>query len=222
MRIRTATAVLLPLMLGACMNPFLERRRPSTPSAPEKSSGALVFADVSERLFLVHCTRCHAHYSTYEAVVRDIAEIRSSIETERMPKNSPPLDSGTRELLAAWIDGGMKRSHTTGDLPPAPPSLKPDWPSLSTSVFSPKCIACHNPSGQARFLDLTTRQAIFAARDKLVAGTPLIDFDQPDESGLLTILRDEEEPMPPAESNLPRLNEEEIRTIREWIALGLP
>ncbi|MEK7357023.1 MAG: hypothetical protein AAB250_11275 [Bdellovibrionota bacterium] len=50
----------------------------------------------------------------------------------------------------------------------------------------------------------------------------LIDFDSPAESALLIVLRDEEEPMPPAESGMPRLSNVEIGTIETWIATGMP
>ena len=67
------------------------------------------------------------------------------------------------------------------------------------------------------FLDLSTRQNFFDQRHNL-----LNNFEDVENSYLIEIITDPEEPMPPTWSNIERLNEEEVKTLIEWIKKGLP
>ncbi len=53
-------------------------------------------------------------------------------------------------------------------------------------------------------------------------GAKLINFDKVQESYLLQILINEDEPMPQISSKIPRLSETELTGITQWIELGLP
>ncbi len=221
--LRTLSIGTLVLIAAGCVDPYSESPRRDRSGPKEKESQQIGFDEVRTRIFEPHCVRCHAHYESYDGVTRDLAGISTAIASGRMPKGAGRLDEESRSLLTAWIEGGAQKD-AKDPAPPKPPvqNLEPRWESLAASVFAPKCMSCHNPNGQARFLDLTSRFAIFAARDKRVGAMKLIDFDSPAESALLIVLRDEEEPMPPAESGMPRLSNVEIGTIETWIATGMP
>lgn len=104
-----------------------------------------------------------------------------------------------------------------------PTELKPEWKAVAALILLPKCSGCHNPDGSAKFLDLSTRQAIFKDRNRVFAsGRKLADLENPENSYLLEVINDPLEPMPPKSSKIPRLNQDEVQVIGEWIQLGLP
>jgi len=174
----------------------------------------LNFASVKTQILDASCIRCHPGYSNYNTVKKDINKIVGSVMSNRMPKNSSPLSNELKALLIAYAEAGAPLGSGVDPTPnPLPVS---NWNYISEMIIFPKCFVCHNPQGEAKFVDLSTRQAIFEARAELV------DFDNPDESLLLSIVQDEDEPMPPQRSNLERLTQDEIALLREWIRLGLP
>ena len=71
--------------------------------------------------------------------------------------------------------------------------------------------------GKQSFLDLSTRQKFFDRRHDL-----LNNFEDVENSYLIEVITDPDEPMPPPYSNIERLNEEEVKTLIDWIKKGLP
>lgn len=183
------------------------------------------FKGVRAAILEPRCITCHQQYGSYASVRRELSAIQVAVATDRMPKQGGALSNGQKRLLNAWVSAGAPERAGEIRPPPAPLPLAPTWTSLSEGVIVPRCLICHNPRGQARFLDLSTRQMIFNARDRLFGVAPkkrLLNFEDPDASYLLEVLRDPEEPMPPPASKIPRLNTEEIETLKIWIGLGLP
>lgn len=180
----------------------------------------LDFKAISDNIIKPHCLSCHQQYSSYEGVKNEISNILNAVESNRMPKNAAPLSRGKKELLAAWAAAGAPQG--AGTPPPANEELEATWVSLSSKVFFPKCLVCHNPQGQAKFLDLSTRQAFFEQRDREFGGEKLLNFEQPEESYLISVINDPFEPMPPVWSNIEQLKPEEVEVIIEWIEKGLP
>ncbi len=175
----------------------------------------LSFKNISDEILKPSCIQCHAGYSDYEAVLNEKDKILTAVLQDRMPKNASALDDYKKSLLKTWVDSGAPLG--TGVDPRPSTKLEPTWNSLSKKVFFPKCVQCHNPNGQASFLDLSTRQKFFEQRDYL-----LNNFEDVENSYLMEVLTDPTEPMPPVWSNIERLNEEEIKTVLEWIEKGLP
>ncbi len=89
---------------------------------------------------------------------------------------------------------------------------------MSLHVFEPKCFVCHNPRGEAPWVDFTNRSTMFKTLLKH------FDFADPKNSLLVKRLKDPEEPMPPLPpfSYLPQLTPYEISKVVEWIENGLP
>lgn len=179
------------------------------------------FKTINEAIIQPHCITCHQQYATYEGVKNEANNILNAVNSNRMPKNAAPLSSAKKQLLAMWVAAGAPQG---GENPTPPPNdkLEATWVSLSAKVFFPKCLVCHNPQGQAKFLDLSSRQAFFEQRNRDFGGETLLDFDHPSESYLLTVITDPDEPMPPVWSNLELLKPQEIEVIIEWIKKGLP
>ena len=175
----------------------------------------LNFEVISSQILRPHCLRCHAGYSDYEIVYSDRNNIRDAILNERMPKNAPALDESLKKLIDQWVDLGAPFDSQVSE--PVETKLVANWVSLSKKIFIPKCVQCHNPSGQASFLDLSSRQKFFENRDYLLG-----NFEDAKTSYLIEVLTDNDEPMPPKWSNIERLTSEEINIVVEWIEKGLP
>tara|TARA_B100001971_G_scaffold111191_1_gene102072 strand:- start:12230 stop:12886 length:657 start_codon:yes stop_codon:yes gene_type:complete len=176
----------------------------------------LSFDKVSASIFEKSCTQCHPGYSDYQTVKKDAQKILEQVLTDRMPKNSPGLDEDLKSLLNAWVSAGAPLGGGDTDNE-EDNELKPTWDSLSRKVFFPKCVSCHNANGQANFLELDDRQDFFDNRDYL-----LNNFEDVENSYLIEVISDPDEPMPPFWSPFTQLNETEIATIKEWIEKGLP
>ena len=82
-------------------------------------------------------------------------------------------------------------------------------------LFSDSCFACHGPDRKARKARLRLDDAKLALKKAIVPY-------KPDESPLMERLlsRDEDERMPPADSNRPRLSAAEVDLVRRWIRQG--
>lgn len=216
-------SIFFPFLLSSCGN-YVERKD-STPAIDPSSQQKLSvdFASVREVIFAPRCVSCHQQYNTYEGVIRELSAIQDAIVTNRMPKSGGPLTPDQKNILALWIANGSPEKEGGSSPPATTPPLAANWDSISKGVFIPKCLACHNPQGQAKFLDLSSRQSIFDQRNRTFGdGAKLIDFDQPSQSYLVLVIQDEEEPMPPNWSNVSPVTPDEIQILKEWIRLGLP
>jgi len=162
------------------------------------------------------CLKCHGDYSSYDVVFAARNKILDSVEGNRMPKNSAPLNNELKNLLKTWIDNGAPLGNQNNSNEPSK-ELVATWESVSTKVIFPKCVQCHNPEGQASFLDLSTRQKFFEQRHEL-----LNNFEDVKNSYLIQVINDPDEPMPPVWSDIERLNETEVKILIEWIQKGLP
>jgi mono/diheme cytochrome c family protein len=182
------------------------------------------FSALKEAVFGPSCVGCHAQYDSYSGVRREIESIAIAVASGRMPKAGGPLSEDRKELLRSWIAAGAPEFSGQPPSPPEPIDLRPRWEAISANILFPKCLVCHNPRGQARFLDLSSRESIRMAADRPFGSEDrkLIDFLSPESSYLIEIVRDAQEPMPPAWSSIRRLDGSEVGALAEWIRAGLP
>lgn len=200
----------------------------SRPDLTPQQKMSIDFASVTEAVFGPRCISCHAQYTSYEVVSKKLSQIQSRVASNNMPSSGGPLSDAQKAILNAWIANGAPEN--VSEIPLDEPDetdeseiLAPHWESIYANVIAMKCLTCHNPKGSSSFLDLSSRQAVFDKRNKVYSnGQKFIDFDQPEQSFLLHIIEDEDEPMPPSWSGIERVTEEEINTLELWIRLGLP
>lgn len=216
MALKTKLYLLLVLILSSCGNSIeFKEERPSAfqGNVPLEE---LNFKNISQKIIAPKCLSCHPGYSDYTTVFDKKDSMLSNILSNRMPKNSSPLEDDLKALFATWVQNGAPigadANQDTTIL-----KLEPNWESLSKLVFFAKCVSCHNPSGQASFLDLSNRQSFFDNRVTL-----LNNFEDPSQSYLIEVINDDLEPMPPTTSGFERLSLEEVKAIEKWIELGLP
>ncbi len=210
-------------ILSSCLNYSVPKDLELSPQQVVTASAINDFSSVNRAVFQSRCIFCHAQYATYAGVVRELTAIQDAVNTNRMPQAGGPLTDRQKALLFSWIAKGAPEKE--GDFANSfiPEILMPNWKLISENVIFPKCLACHNPQGQAKFLDLSNLRAIFENKDRPYAnGVKLIDFDKPDTSYLLQILKDPDEPMPPIWSHIPRVSPSEIAIIQQWISLQIP
>lgn len=211
------------LFLSACGN-YLKQSPIETAEEGEIEKLSSDFESIRTNIFSPRCTTCHQQYDRYESVISELKSIQSAIESDRMPKRGGPLSASQKEILKRWIAKGAPRNSRTGETPPEKP-VGAAWATVSAEIIFPKCTVCHSPNGQAKFLDLSSRQSIFSQRNKVYeGGAKLIDFDNPEKSYLIALVTDPTDPMPPPPpfSNISRLTAEQVSLLTEWIALGLP
>lgn len=217
------TIFLSSVLLSSCGNYFDQKTTEPALNQSTQEKLSSDFSSVKEIVFSARCVSCHQQYNNYQGVIRELSAIQAAVNSNRMPKSGGPLTDSQKVILATWIAKGAPDQAGHPSEPNLPVVLEPTWKSLSENVIFPKCLVCHNPQGQAKFLDLSNRQIIFDSRDRVFGnGTKLIDLDSPDKSYLLQILNDDEEPMPPVWSNIPRLTQDELKTLNQWLSRGLP
>lgn len=203
------------MTLVACGNSIEFKEKPGDFTSGDFPLSQLNFETINREIMQKSCVKCHKAYGDYDTVFQDRQKIRNSILQNRMPKNAPALSDELKTMIATWVGIGAPRGGSSNDS--SPKELEPTWESLSIRVFFPKCVQCHNPGGQASFMDLSTRQKFFEQRHDL-----LNSFEDVENSYLFEVLNDPDEPMPPVWSGIDVLSENEKSVIKEWVEKGLP
>jgi len=203
------------IFLVSCGNSLEFKEDPSARFRGSFEARDVTFSQIKGQILQNNCIQCHPGYDSYETVFSERNKIVDAVLTDRMPKNAPALNDNLKRLLVGWVRAGAP----AGNIPPGSGSdeLVATWNSISKKIVFPKCVQCHNPNGQASFMDLSTRQKFFEEREYL-----LNNFEDVENSYLFEILNDPEEPMPPVWSGIDRLSEEEMKVIKVWIEKGLP
>jgi len=189
------------------------------------------FAQVQAEIFGVagssgKCISCHNSggnfmpLESYAQIKPRLSQIADAVRAGRMPKNSP-LPDLSKQLLFAWIDQGAPETIDaslpvvgceggTGTNPP-PLEIKPNYESLKATIFSSRCISCHDSSGFVTDYDFTSYESMTSY--KKLFKTPTTGGDNRFIHALVT------GEMPEKSTPLPQ---EQIDVIRLWIELGLP
>jgi cytochrome c553 len=206
---KTLVFLMLILSLTACGErgslQFKDRRLLTLEANPD-------FNSIRQEVLLPHCISCHQDYDRYQGSLAQLELILAEVESDRMPKGKPALNQHLKRMLREWVAAGAPEgSPVTGN-----GSGGTNWSTVAATILAPKCIRCHNPEGEVPFIDLTSRQALWQQRKRL------LNFEDPAASYLLEVIQDPDEPMPPKNSNINPLTESEIATLREWITLGIP
>ncbi len=210
------------MLFFSCKNYYVEKKSDVDLSQSLNSNTQISFEIVKSAVFLQKCTICHQQYNSYQSVRREIVAIQEAVSQNRMPKSGSLLNDQQKELLTKWASQGAPEFPGQIAQPETPTIIEANWGSISQNIIIPKCLACHNPNGQAKFLDLSNRESILANKDKMFGEAKLINFENPSESFIIQLVEDPDEPMPPKSSNISRLTTKEVDVLKEWISLKLP
>lgn len=195
---------------------------------PVRVSQALMdsisYNQVRIEVFNNKCISCHGNsgnvnLESHRSAYQHLESIKKStlIDT-KMPK--PPFPSLNRrelEVLTAWIEaGGPDKPRNGSQFPNVHEEpIQPTFNSIKKKVLDMKCISCHGPGGEAARMPLITKEDLLNSPQEIVIP------GNPDDSGLTIVV----EPgarkfMPPEDSGITPLTEEERNAIRIWIENG--
>ena len=174
----------------------------------------LDFAAVRAEVLQPKCVQCHSRYENYAAVVAEFDDILDSVTSGRMPKSADRLTVNEITALNTWASNGFP--YMVGEEPPEQIALEPYWESISQRIFQPHCTACHSENGEVPWVDFTNYESVVAMKDNL------FNMDEPRNSYMIEVILDPEEPMPPLESNVRSLTQDQIRVLLDWIGKGIP
>lgn len=220
--------LLLSLAIGTACNYKIQKGSVvDTISVSEQLKQTVSYNQVKGVVFQTKCISCHGNsggvnLESYQSAVRYLDAIKKTVFMSRSMPKAPfaGLDRRQSEVLLAWIEaGGPERPIGGGDtIPePLPVPVEPTYPSIKAHILDMKCISCHRPGGQAASVPLVTKEDLTESPLELVVP------GDPESSGVMIVL----EPgarkfMPPAESGISPLTEDEKNAIRVWIQNGAP
>lgn len=173
---------------------------------------------------------------------------KSTLIERRMPK--APFPALTKEealLLDAWIEAGgpgipslpdqgsqeppqenpalpdpgsspddpQSGPPSTPNPPPSVPELEATYKSIRARILVPKCIVCHKPGGKAEDIPLGTKD------DLINSPLEIVIPGNAEESMMMIVFQEgARKPMPPLNSGMAPLTEQQIITIEKWINEG--
>lgn len=176
--------------------------------------GKVDYTLVNNLILTPFCIQCHAWANTEEEVLKRIvpgnpklSTLFLNVDSGRMPQGLPRISQNLINILQKYIEG-------LSNFPPLP-RLAANFDSIKANIFVPKCLNCHSTGGHASHIPLNTRD------DLLNSPRELVLPHNAEESGLvIAVIRTDQRRMPPPESGLPALSENEIFFIKEWINQG--
>lgn len=96
--------LILTLFFVSCGNSLEFKEDPSARFRGNFEARELNFAVVKERVLKNNCIQCHQAYEDYNTVATDKDKILDAILTDRMPKNTPPLNDNLKSLMVTWVE----------------------------------------------------------------------------------------------------------------------
>lgn len=156
--------LLLPALMAGCNYNDLKNVPAPTGKTGQPNPALVVdFATVKSQVLDPACIRCHSganprggiRLETFEQVFALKDSLRVQVETGAMPPRPPGLSPDQKALVLAWVDSGAPErtvitpppsgpvtSDPSSPLPPV--SSVPSFLEVSSRVFSPHCVKCHN------------------------------------------------------------------------------
>lgn len=200
-----------------------QKAAPGEVKVPAEMIANSSFAQVYAKVLQPKCVGCHGSqggvnlesFSSARAVLERIRD--SAVVARRMPLAPvPPLSEAELLTLAAWVEAGGPELPQSGRPVPNPiPRLEPTYNSIREKILVPKCISCHQPGEDAKNIPLLTREDLLNSPHEIVLP------GNPEESGIIVVTQPgAREKMPPSESGMSPLTQEEIDIIKEWIRNG--
>ncbi|MBY0518139.1 MAG: c-type cytochrome [Bacteriovoracaceae bacterium] len=215
------------LMLASCNYKIEKKQLENIGPISQELRQSVSYNQVKSEVFRDKCISCHGNsggvnLESYGAAFQHLEAIKKTVlKTKTMPK--PPfsgLNKRQLEILAAWIEAGGPEKPLGGgpvEPDPDPVPIEPTYSSIKKNVLELKCISCHKTGEQAGRIPLVTKE------DLLNSPYDLVVPGDPDESGIMIVL----EPgarkfMPPKDSGISPITEEEKNAIKVWIQNGAP
>jgi uncharacterized membrane protein len=219
-------SILLLLVISYSCNYKIEKKMDvDVISVSSQLRQSVSYRMVRDEVFQSKCLSCHGNsggvnLESFGSAYQNLDGIKkTALKNKTMPK--APISGLNRrqlEVLTAWIDaGGPEKPIGGGDgnPEPLPTQIEANYPSIKEHILDMKCISCHTPGKPGGSIPLVTKE------DLLNSPLDLVVPGDPSESGIMIVL----EPgarkfMPPVDSGMSPLNEDEKNAIRVWIQNG--
>jgi len=211
---------------------------PTNPNPiPSLSSQEAISYDLIKRYSLSTCTTCHSagqkspNLSTLADLQKNQSKVLHETDTDSMPpkkKGYAALTTCQKALLKKWADLGAPETSnstvadvaeckTVAEQPPVavtPILLMPlNYETLKTRILQQKCLSCHAEGADQSDLPFFPYSAISTQSE----------WSSPAEkSKVYEEIINKEDGMPPPESALPSLTDDEIEFVKKWIDAGRP
>ena len=218
---------ILPLLYSSCNYKIEKKAMSQKLTISEELRQTVSFNQVKTEVFQSKCISCHGNsggvnLESYGATYQQLDAIKKTVfKTKTMPKAPfSALNQEQLEILTAWIEAGGPEKPLGGGTTkpePEPTTIQPTFPSIKKHVLELKCISCHMAGQSAARIPLVTKEDLKdSPLDLIVPG-------EPEESGLMIVLESGARKfMPPVDSGISPLTEEEKNAIRIWIQNGAP
>ena len=111
--------IIINLAIIGC-NPFVKKDNlsfTSNDTLRREAAKNIDFNQISQKILVPHCIRCHSKYNGFNTVFGEKEQILKSVESNRMPKNKPALSLNLKQLLRDWISSGARRNNDSNTLP---------------------------------------------------------------------------------------------------------
>jgi mono/diheme cytochrome c family protein len=146
----------------------------------------------------------------------DKSKLIQLVEKDKMPPGKrPKVSKEERKTLRDWVTAGALAGSVVAEKPAPQPEEDPKvLASRVKEVFRARCFECHGDTDPQVGVKVLDHENLISKKKKVVPG-------KPDDSKLFRLITaDGELAMPPP--GRPRLNQEEINTVRRWISKGAP
>lgn len=222
----------LLLLLGSC-NYKIEKEKISGELLPitQELKNTVSYRMVRNEVFQPKCITCHGqaggvNLETYTNATKNLGDIKNSVFNKGSMPKAPisKLSPRQKQVLLAWIEAGGPEKPVGGGDPgpdpdpdpdPGPIEIKPTYASIRKYILDKKCVGCHTPGETAGRFPLVTREDVMNPDFEYVIP------ENPDDSGIMIVLQpNARKPMPPKDSGITPLTEEEINAIKVWIEEG--
>lgn len=229
---RAINVLFLLILLGSC-NYKIEKEKAGAELLPisQELKDSVSYRMVRNEVFGPKCITCHGQaggvsLESYASASKNLAGIKNSVFNKGSMPKAPisKLNPKQKQVLLAWIEAGGPEKPIGGGDPgpdpdpnpdPGPIEIKPTYASIRKYILDKKCVGCHTPGETAGRFPLVTRE------DLMNPDFEYVIPENPDDSGIMIVLQpNARKPMPPKDSGITPLTEEEINAIKVWIQEG--
>lgn len=215
--------ILLLLIVSSC-NYTVQKENMGPVRVSQALMESVSYNQVRTEVFNNKCISCHGNsgnvnLESHRAAYQHLESIRkSTLIDKKMPKSPyPALNRRELEILTAWIEaGGPDKPRNGSQVPDVHEEpIQPTFASIKKKVLDMKCISCHGPGGVAARMPLVSKEDLLNSPQEIVVP------GSPDDSGIMIVTEHGARKfMPPEDSGITPLTEEERNAIRIWIENG--
>jgi uncharacterized membrane protein len=205
---------------------------------------SLISASFVQTNVLSTCTDCHKpgqHNPTlasFSDIKTNMTAIRNKVLDNSMPKASggyAPLTDCQKAILDRWVSLGAPENteEQIGTLSACrslveepviiPIALAPlTYETLKTRILQKRCLTCHRADLKPNDPEIEAASFLFYPYSEIV-GRPRIWAAPAEQSKIINMVtRRDSKQMPPDDSNVPVLTDDEVDFIKRWIDAGKP